>query len=117
MIDYCQGRCENDGWEVQSGTLSKRNELQYGRFSNRNKRGFLHYRSKTGYEIASLEENEIGDKFWRDLMNHEDVPEGVPVEIDEDGNVLEFLDEIAEQIDAPTIVAPDNSTSSCLPAF
>ena len=71
-----------------------------------------YYRTKYGMELLSFEENEIGDRFFRELDVNEELPQGVRVFRDESGNIVEFEDEIVEQIEGPTIYTPRNPPSS-----
>lgn len=60
------------------------------------------YRTKAGMEIMSFhDENEIGDKFWRELSEGEEIPAGVPYE--NCYGIIEIEDEIVEEIDASMI--------------
>ena len=53
-------------------------------------------------EIMSFHsENEIGDKFWRELGEGEEVPAGVPYE--NCYGIIEFEDEVVEEIDASIV--------------
>ena len=55
-------------------------------------------------------ENEIGDKFWRELGEGEEVPVGAPYE--NCYGIIEFEDEIIEEIDASMITRRKSAEQS-----
>lgn len=89
-VNYCSSTgCQNDGFQIQDARIAKRGAPR-----------FRYYRAKSGMEMASTEDFEIGDKFERGLDKDESLPDGF-LTYDSEGEMV-IEDEVAEQLDALT---------------
>ena len=122
-IDYCgkSPKCRNDGHEIRQGRLataapklmtrdqdkidelfsSKRSVDEEVQEQEQEQEGgglqYRTFRAKTGVELVTLEDYQIGEKFERILASNEDLPDGFPFE--KDGDETYIIDEIVGEVD------------------
>lgn len=90
-VKYCNNQaCKNDGWEVQDGKLSKRDEQPL----------FKYYRTRAGLTLASLESVEVPSNFTREVHEEEDVDKTFHMwtEANEDGEQRMVQDTVEEEL-------------------
>ncbi|EJP62977.1 hypothetical protein CRV24_009596 [Beauveria bassiana] len=90
-VKFCQNQaCKNDGWQVQDGKISKRDEQPL----------FKYYRTRADMVFASLEPVSIPSNFTREFREADKVDETFYVwtEVDEDGEQRLIQDTVVEEL-------------------